>query len=467
MRRLLPLLLAGAASAMFALSPEDVPLSRLEANVKAFLAAHPNDKDAHYILGRIYCIAYATNSETIHDVGPGSEGELPDLTFHSTECPTFLPAPSEASREEAQRRFDEKPKSALSPEEEAHARALLAALDADKAEEREKAQADLATMGAAVLPLLRKALDEGKLSLEQKGRVAALVDGIERGVLGVYCLRRAIEAYQVATTRLEKPELAWLGLGWCWEQAGHAKEAIDAYRNAWDRAAAKELAKEEWSHYSGSWHDSAALEAGERILALSPPPADAAGKKAREDFESKVASLRAKVDMASQWITPIVVPLGEEADLGALLDPSRVVRFDLVGDGRARRWPWVRGTTGLLAWDPRGTGRVRHAQQLFGSYTWSVPWRNGYEPLAWLDDDRDGRLRGRELAGLVIWRDADQDGVSEAGEVAPLAAWGIRSLGVRAARGAEGPWCPDGVERSDDRLLPTWDWVPMSLPEQP
>ncbi len=458
MRTALVLLLSfgGLVSAMFATSPEDVPLARLEENVKAYLAKNPDDKNAHYILGRLYCIAYATNAEVVSDVTPGSEAELPDITFPSISDQGFLPKPSEASREDVRKRFDERP-SALSPEDEAHVARLVAAMDQDDVQAREKAQADLSAMGTGILPTLRKAL-EGKLSLEQKGRVEALVEALERSVFGVYCLKKAIEQYQVASTRLEDPALAWLGLGWCWEEAGHAKEALEAYRNAFDRGVQKDLAAEDWSHYSGAWHGSAALEAGERILALSPPPATDEEKKARAGIEEQVAKLREMVDNASQWITPIVVPLGDEGALEELLDPTRVVTFDLVGDGRARRWPWVRGTTGILAWDPRGTGRIERAQQLFGSYTWSIPWRSGYEPLSWLDDDGDGRLRGRELAGLVVWRDADQDGVSGPGEVASLAAWGIRSLGVRGTT-----WCPDGVERSDGDIRPTWDWMPRSV----
>ena len=450
-------LLGGLASGMFATSPEDVPLARLEENVRAYLVKHPDDPNAHYILGRLYCIAYATNAEVVGDVGPGSDDDLPDLTFPAIASDTFLPVPGEASREDVRKRFDEKA-SPLSPKDEERVGELVAAMDLEDVQVRDKAEADLSAMGSKILPSLRAALETGKLSLEQKGRVGSLVESLERSVFGVYCLKKAIEQYQVATTRLEDKAVAWLGLGWCWEEAGHAKEALEAYRNAFDLGIVKDMAEQEWSHYSGAWHGSAALEAGERILALSPPPASDEEKKARASLEEKVAALRAKADSASQWITPIVVPLGDEEALAELLDPGRVVSFDLVGDGKPRLWPWVRGTTGILAWDPRGTGRIDRAQQLFGSYTWSIPWRNGYEPLSWLDDDGDGRLRGRELEGLVIWRDADQDGVSDAGEVAPLAAWGIRSLGVRGVSA-----CPDGVERSDGRIRPTWDWMPRSV----
>ena len=44
--------------------------------------------------------------------------------------------------------------------------------------------------------------------------------------------------------------------------------------------------------------------------------------------------------------------------------------------------------------------------------------------------------------------------------IASLAAWGIRSLGVRARDGAS---CTDGVEFSEGRVRPTWDWTPRSI----
>ncbi len=461
-----PLLFAatcGAAFAMFAVAPEDVPLARLEENVKAYLAAHPDDPKAHYVLGRLYAIAYATNSETIHEIGPGAPDALPDLTFQDIGCETFLPVPNAAAREEVKKRFDEKASDPLSAEDEKRVADLVAALDADDLATREKAQADLSAMGTRILGALRKAAKDPKLTAEQQGRISTLVEALEKSVFGVWCLKKAIAEYEAASAKHERPELAWLAIGWCWEEAGHADKAIEAYTKAFDRGAEKDLGEKEWSHYSGSWHGSVGLEAGQRLLAILPHPVDAAGELERAALAEKVAALKAKVDSASEWITPIVVPLGAEDGLAALLDPTRIVRFDLVGDGRARRWPWVGPRTGILVWDPRGTGRVRHAQQLFGSYTWSIPWRNGYEPLGWLDRDGDGRLSGGELTGIAIWRDADQDGVSDAGEVASLASWGVRSLGVRAAAADEGPWCRDGVEFDGGRRRPTYDWIPRSV----
>jgi hypothetical protein len=66
--------------------------------------------------------------------------------------------------------------------------------------------------------------------------------------------------------------------------------------------------------------------------------------------------------------------------------------------------------------------------QLFGSVTFWLFWPNGYEALRALDDNHDGSLAGRELAGMAIWRDGNSDGVSDSGEVKPLSQWGIVKL---------------------------------------
>ncbi len=244
------------------------------------------------------------------------------------------------------------------------------------------------------------------------------------------------------------------------DTAGRTDEAIAAWRKAYETASRGEFTRKTWTRYRGSWHQSIGLEAGERLLAAIP-----ADDPERAAIEQGVARLREQTGKASTFVTPIVVPLHGEETLAALLDPTRLARFDLVGDGRLRRWPWVREGTGILVWDPRRTGRVADAKQLFGSLTWYVPFEDGYQPLSWLDDDRDGVLRGPELAGLAVWRDRGQDGVACPGEVVPVREAGIRAIGVRGEIGPEGPWCPTGVEFDGGSVAPTWDWIPESVPE--
>ena len=63
----------------------------------------------------------------------------------------------------------------------------------------------------------------------------------------------------------------------------------------------------------------------------------------------------------------------------------------------------------LLVYDPKHTGKVTSAKQLFGTYTFGgkttkaayyqsdetgTPWGNGYEALALLDTNHDGKVSG-------------------------------------------------------------------------
>ena len=97
----------------------------------------------------------------------------------------------------------------------------------------------------------------------------------------------------------------------------------------------------------------------------------------------------------------------------------------------------------LLVYDPTHTGKVTSAKQLFGTYTFGgrttkaayyqsdearTPWDNGYEALALLDTNRDGKLSGKELDPLALWFDKNRDGVSQPGEVESLSALGVTAL---------------------------------------
>lgn len=159
-------------------------------------------------------------------------------------------------------------------------------------------------------------------------------------------------------------------------------------------------------------------------------------------------------------ITPIIFALEAVEDVNALLDESATATFDLDGTGREQRWQWVSPHTGILVWDPRGTGEVRSGRQLFGSVTWWMFWRHGYEPLAILDEDRSGWLRGAELDDLAVWFDRNQDGIAQPGEVTPVRELGIKAIAVEpTGRDAGMPTAERGIKLDDGRVLPTWDWI--------
>jgi len=93
-------------------------------------------------------------------------------------------------------------------------------------------------------------------------------------------------------------------------------------------------------------------------------------------------------------ITPVAVPLKDNARLEDLLNPDAMVSFDADGSGLARRWTWITSDAGWLVFNSQHRP-ITSALQLFGNVTFWLFWENGYQALRSLDDDGDGRLRGR------------------------------------------------------------------------
>jgi len=84
--------------------------------------------------------------------------------------------------------------------------------------------------------------------------------------------------------------------------------------------------------------------------------------------------------------------------------------------------------TPLLVYDPQKTGKITKAEQLFGQHTFGKTWKDGFEALASLDKNGDGKITDDELKDLSLWFDNNQNGVSEAGEVIDLRAAGVTEL---------------------------------------
>jgi hypothetical protein len=264
-------------------------------------------------------------------------------------------------------------------------------------------------------------------------------------------LTKAIATYRAALLRDPSSVAARLGLAWCQDQAGEKAEAIAGYR---------EVLKAVWP--SDSARDKVlsngpvptTTEVAAYLLRLLDPISDAA----------EIATLKSHVNQMNslpRWITPLVVPLGDDVAFGALIDPQARVLFDADGSGIPRRWSWIRPNAGWLVFDRHGEGRITSALQWFGSVTFWLFWHNGYEPLRSLDDNGDGRIAGRELDGIAIWRDENGNGVSEPGEVRPATSWGIVSLKCSHVVFDDDPtiaaWSPAGVTFANGRTRPTYD----------
>jgi hypothetical protein len=123
------------------------------------------------------------------------------------------------------------------------------------------------------------------------------------------------------------------------------------------------------------------------------------------------------------------------------LSVDRGVGFDLNADGKKDQTGWVGAGDGLLARDLNQDGQINDGSELFGEATkladGSVA-RDGFEALAALDTDKDGRVTAADAAfgSLRVWSDADADGYTDAGELKSLAQLGITSIRVDAKQTA-------------------------------
>jgi hypothetical protein len=263
-------------------------------------------------------------------------------------------------------------------------------------------------------------------------------------------LARAIKLYEEAL-QLDPDDLrAQLGHAWLLSQNDQKSASVAELRKVIEKAWVKE--KDATSAPFGG-HTITGEAAGYLIPQLDP---------VRDKDEIATLKERSeKLRKLPRPVTPIVVPLRDGLSVGDLEARDASVAFDADGTGLDRRWSWVSSDAAWLVHDPTRSGRVTSALQLFGSVTFWMFWDTGYEALAALDDDHDGRLTGRELEGLALWHDANGNGVSDPGEVRPLAAYGIVSISCRFERDPRHPdriaFSRNGVVFADGKTRPTFD----------
>jgi hypothetical protein len=434
--------LAISAEAKFAM-PQPVPVERLVNAARTWRDAHPDEADAHYTLARIHYLAFSRGTAEVPAMGPPVDDAMPRIPGN-----------------------------------------WLTGFDLYEARQRhalELALKDLGETGPPVPPEKASALEEAR---GRRARQLEEQNWRPRGELAAAQMfahaEAALAGFRDAERLDPKNGLYPLGLASLAEEfADWAKPRRDVPANlrtldhATARAAylrAYRLAIEgdavlpelPTSGFAGL----VSYEAGNAYVRLVErerrklPPAEAAALAEVKSGLKKLKGIRLGA------ITPIVFAMQPSARLDPLLAPSLRVDFNLRGYGPRDRWPWVRPTTGFLVWDPEGRGAITSARQLFGSYTFEIFRRTGYDALAALDDDRDGTLRGDELRGIRAWFDANSDARSEPAEVRDLCDLGIVAIATRNAA-SDGPHRtnPRGLTLSDGRTLPTWDWIAEPLSE--
>ncbi len=294
-------------------------------------------------------------------------------------------------------------------------------------------------------------------------------------------LKTSLNLYRRAVTLKPKEGLYLFSYGWMLEQSvpfaseadapflakpGKAKksawseQSLKMYRRAFEASQAKDLKRQ---HILQGADTIVSVEAGQAILDTYK------GRTLSEVQKAEMLGIEAhlkKISAIPQAVTPLIFPLDGQQTLAELTRDTTPVRFNLSAEAKPRLWNWVTPNTGILVWNPQQTGAITSGKQLFGSVTWWIFWKHGFEPLAALDDNHDGYLSGKELNGIGVWQDKNSNGRSDSGEVISLKTRGVKRIAVRPHGLQEGVLShPQGIELRNGSTRPLYDWTPTSLPE--
>ena len=150
------------------------------------------------------------------------------------------------------------------------------------------------------------------------------------------------------------------------------------------------------------------------------------------------------VESNKSWttiVTPLALDLSGDGKIGvtgatsssqkdAGAELGRTVRFDIDADGKLDLIEWFDGSgDGILVDNRDGLAATQmNGARLFG--TDDGAFANGYDKLANLDINSDGKLSSNELAGLMLWVD-NGDAQVQDGELQTLGRHGIASISTQ------------------------------------
>jgi len=142
--------------------------------------------------------------------------------------------------------------------------------------------------------------------------------------------------------------------------------------------------------------------------------------------------------------TPLVLSFGDAIEFAPA--SATAAEFDVRGgSGTCSRADWPTASTPWLALDRDRNGSIEDGQELFGAATRlssGTGPHNGFQALAELDSDRDGKITTSDArwGELVLWADHDGDRRSSGWEMLPLASFEIVEidLGYATRRECDG-----------------------------
>ena len=130
-------------------------------------------------------------------------------------------------------------------------------------------------------------------------------------------------------------------------------------------------------------------------------------------------------DMFIRQYDPLTLDLDGDGIETLASNGHKGALFDHDKDGIRTATGWVGKDDGFLVYDRNGDGVVNNGGELFGDNTLLKNGEraaNGYQALAELDDNGDGKVDAADsaFAHLRVWRDRNQDGISQKDELLTL-----------------------------------------------
>jgi hypothetical protein len=322
-------------------------------------------------------------------------------------------------------------------------------------------------------PGLDNGIPGGRLAPTNAVRRRVEVEHVTNAIL---LYERSMQLLRRATNAAERQWLVLplqLGYSWCLDQAGRTNDALQSYRKtlkiAWKKEVEGTFEFKQWLDDSwqqikhGSFPSRRRGHIGPGVcfteetigymLKLLDPVKDA-------DEIAELTGMRQDLAKMGRAITPILVPLKNDAPFKDLVNPDANVEFDLDGSGLPRRWGWLTPNAAWLVFAGSSTGQLTSGLQMFGNVTFWIFWLNGYDALLSLDENGDGILEGPELDGIALWHDANSNGKSESGEVRLITEYGVKGLNCDWELHPDGfPWHRKGITFIDGGSRPTYDWI--------
>jgi hypothetical protein len=154
------------------------------------------------------------------------------------------------------------------------------------------------------------------------------------------------------------------------------------------------------------------------------------------------------------FTSPLILDLDGDGKLEAsngkwlphLYENTKLVEFDMNGDGFVDLCEWVGPNDGLLlVQSDEVTGN-----NFFGN---AGGFLSGYEKLSLLDKNGDQKISGEELKPLSVWQDKNGNAKTDAGEVTS-----VEKLGITEIQVTHQEYVSSFVQNGASKKV--WDWYP-------